>query len=107
MYANGTSAVKIDGSLTDEFKIQAGVKQGDNLSPLLFNLFINDIIDQFNTTDCSPPSLIESKVGSLLYADDLVIMSTSIEGLQISMQKLHNYCTKWKLNVNMPKTKVM
>ena len=53
------------------------------------------------------PSLIEETVGSLLYADDLVIVSTTVEGLQHSVDKLSNYCSMWKLQINMNKTKTM
>ena len=42
-----------------------------------------------------------------MYADDLIIMSTSQEGLQKSLDELSTYCKKWKLNINYKKTKGM
>ena len=42
-----------------------------------------------------------------MYADDLIIMSTTQEGLQKSLNALKKYCQKWKLNVNHKKTKCM
>ena len=39
-----------------------------------------------------------------MYADDLVIMSTSI-GLQKMLDKLHQYTDKWDLSINYNKTK--
>ena len=107
MYANNSSTIKLDGNLAEPIQIKTGVRQGDILSPLLFNIFINDIIQEFNSQECYPPSLINEQVGSLLYADDLVIMSTSVAGLQNSMNKLSSYCSKWKMQVNMSKTKLM
>ena len=44
---------------------------------------------------------------TLMYADDLILMSTSKEGLQKSLDSLYNYCEKWKLKINMNKTKCM
>ena len=41
------------------------------------------------------------------YADDMIIMSTTEEGLQKSLNALNDYCKKWKLNVNHKKTKWM
>jgi len=108
MYSNVTSSVKCGKlGLTNSFQICRGVKQGDMLSPLLFNLFINDIIPLFQQHNSHPPCLIEKEVGSLLYADDLVILSSSPQGLQNSLDKLDSYCKKWKLEVNLSKSKMM
>ena len=79
----------------------------DVLSPLLFNLFVNDIVPLLQSTDSQPPVLQKQKVGSLLYADDLVVLSTTPDGLQCSLDKLASYCTQWKLQVNLKKTKIM
>ena len=42
-----------------------------------------------------------------IYADDLVILSESPTGLQHCLNALDNYCEKWRLNINIKKTKVM
>ena len=49
----------------------------------------------------------EHKVNILIYADDLIILSESKDGLQKQIDKLENYCTKWRLQINNKKTKVM
>lgn len=41
------------------------------------------------------------------YADDLVLLSSSKEGLQNCLNKLSDFCYKWKLLVNFNKTKCM
>jgi hypothetical protein len=46
-------------------------------------------------------------VASLSFADDLVILSNTSEGLQNSLNKLEKYCYDWQLTVNTKKTKVM
>ena len=40
-----------------------------------------------------------------MYADDLVLISESKEGLQLQIDSLAKYCRKWKLKVNTKKTK--
>lgn len=42
-----------------------------------------------------------SKIDCLMYADDIVILSETQEGLQQRMNLLHTYCSKWCLNVNL------
>ena len=44
---------------------------------------------------------------SLSFADDLVLISTSANGLQVCLNKLENYCKRWRLSVNVKKTKIM
>ncbi len=102
-----TPNVKCGKYASESFPVKRGVKQGDILSPMFFNIFINDVIPLFQEPDSIPPKLKLSTLGCLLYADDLVILSTSQQGLQASMNKLQNYCEKWKLEVNMAKSKVM
>jgi hypothetical protein len=62
--------------------------------------------DIFDST-CTPLVLEKSKVASLSFADDLVILSNTSEGLQNSLNKLEKYCYDWQLTVNTKKTKVM
>ncbi len=76
-------------------------------SPILFNIFINDITPLFQEVSSSPLKLTNTIIGSLLYADDLVILSTSKEGLQNSLDKLGAFCSKWKLEINRKKSKIM
>ena len=51
--------------------------------------------------------IITVKMFMLLYADDIVFFGNSAEQLQDSLNLLSNYCKRWKLTVNINKTKVM
>ena len=84
-----------------------GVKQGDTLSTILFNLYINDLPNIFSFDGSDPIVVDHSSINCLIYADDLVIMSTTAEGLQKCINILATYCDKWKLQVNLKKTKVI
>ena len=44
MYHNTQSFIQLNKSFTNWFQVLNGVKQGDNLSPALFGLFINDLV---------------------------------------------------------------
>ena len=46
-------------------------------------------------------------VSVLLFADDMVVMSELVEGLQSNLQVLNDVLSRWGLKVNWRKTKVM
>jgi len=47
------------------------------------------------------------KLFLILYADNIVIFANSKEDLQLSLNALYEYCQRWKMIVNINKTKVM
>ena len=99
--------IKLQNGLTQSFKTNVGLKQGCVLSPLLFNLFINDLPAEFNDIACKPVTLYNEKISCLMYADDLILMATEAGGLQKCLDKLDEYCKRWKLDVNIEKTKII
>ena len=108
LYTRSTCAVKLCKNRTDSFSCRCGVKQGCILSPLLFNLFINELPLSFNASNTDPFTLPNgAKLNSLLYADDLVILSKSKTGLDNCLKALECFNAKWLLNVNYRKTKIL
>ena len=107
IYNRTTNSLIYNDSLTPKFISNIGVKQGDTLSTILFNLYINDLPNILSFDGNYPIVVGHTPINCLIYADDLVIMSTSAEGLQQCLNKLATYCNKWKLQVNLKKTKVI
>ena len=106
MYKDIYSCVKISDVLSDDIKCERGVRQGDVLSPNLFNIFVNDLPQWLGVTEYTPV-LGNDYVNCLMYADDLAILSLSVDDLQAQLNKLFEYCQIWGLEVNTAKTKVM
>ena len=108
IYQNTECAIKIDGKLTQFFPCKKGVRQGDPLSPALFNVFLNDLFTKLRSGNCDPVSLNNTdQINALAYADDIVLLSTSKEGLQKAIDITEQYCKTWKLKINQSKTKSM
>ena len=106
MYQSCKACIKGDGVLSKTFDCETGVRQGDVLSPNLFNIYINDLPELFDR-DTDSPMLGDKYIHCLMYADDLVLLSLSADGLQRKLNNLHTYCEEWALTINTKKTQVM
>ncbi|CAG2196515.1 unnamed protein product [Mytilus edulis] len=87
LYNNVQSCIKLNGLLSDWFPVNTGLKQGCIISPLLFNFFINDLIDEVKKLNVGI-SIGEEKVCIMLYADDVVFLTESESELQIILNTL-------------------
>ena len=72
----------------------------------MFNLYINKICSIFDQS-CDPVLLNNLELNCLLWADDLLIVSKTANGLQNSIDKMHQFYSSMGLDVNIKKTKVM
>ena len=116
MYQNAKSQVSFNNTLSDPFPCQVGVRQGENLSPLLFAIYLNDfnkfLSERYNglskvTDSISQELHMYLKIFCLLYADDTLVLAETEHELQKALDGLHDYCNKWALKVNVDKTKVI
>jgi hypothetical protein len=115
MYEGAKSCVKADGKLSEFFKCTAGVRQGENLSPILFAIYLNDFqafISEHSAGLKDFESALEefstfARLCVLLYADDTVILAESADELQDALDALSAYCKRWDLTVNLSKTNVV
>ena len=107
MYDQSNQSLKINQGLSRSFATHRGVRQGCILSPRLFNLFINDLPQIFDES-CKPAQLNQNThLSCLMYADDLIILSETEEGMQNCLNRLDKYTKEWNLEVNIRKTKTM
>ena len=107
MYTSVKSMVKYDNCLSQEFSCYLGVRQGECLSPFLFSIYLNDIEAEFVHSNCKGVDISVLKIFLMLYADDIVIFAEDQACLQEGLDVLFTYCKKWKLKVNVNKTKIM
>ena len=115
MYSEAKSCVRVGGKLSDYFQCTAGVRQGENLSPILFAIYLNDFNAYLAESSKGLSNLEENleeldifvKLCVLLYADDTVILAETAADLQNSLDALCNYSKSWDLKVNLSKTQIV
>ena len=72
----------------------------------MFNLYIDDISEIFDEK-CDPVKIHDTKISHLLYADDLVLVSTTAEGLQYCLHATYEFSLRKELTINIEKSKTM
>ena len=106
IYTDHKVFVKLSDGLLQPISTTIGLKQGCCLSSLLFNLFIDKLPAIFDES-CDPVSIESESLSSLLWADDLLIMSRSAKGLQNAINKTWVFYDSIDLQMNENKTKIM
>ncbi|CAB1119768.1 unnamed protein product [Ectocarpus sp. CCAP 1310/34] len=95
------SAVMLDGELSKFFDIEQGVPQGCTLSPTLFQVFINDLLEVVEAVRKGVKvGDTETSVTGMLFADDFVGMSDTPEGLQLQIDAAKKFTDKWRLSAH-------
>ena len=87
LYKNVSCAVSTNGALTEWFPVRQVVTQGCGLSPTLFAIYINDLIELNCGIDVG-----DAHINLFLYADDIVLLSESAEDMQSMLNVLHVWC---------------
>ena len=113
MYENIKSRVSTADGSSAFFPCCKGVRQGENQSPILFSLYLNDLERYFMinnvggiTAEVNAEHIYSYlKIFILLFADDTVLFSHSKDELQGMLNLFENYCDEWKLTVNISKNK--
>ena len=106
IYNKVESTVLLGDYRTDFFDIVLGLRQGCILSPLLFNLFVNDLKDILDKLN-KGIKLGNMNVSMLSFADDIVVMAESKKDLELALQSIYQYSLKWRINFNYDKCKVV
>ncbi|KAJ4432424.1 hypothetical protein ANN_21043 [Periplaneta americana] len=103
--AETKAQVNIYGGSTEQFNIDNGLKQGDALAPMLFNLALHWVITQTGINTNS--TLFYKSVQIVGYADDLDVMGRSLTAIEEVYKDLEQGAAKIGLQINASKTKRM
>ncbi|CAK1598235.1 unnamed protein product [Parnassius mnemosyne] len=105
-YSNQKNQVRWAGTLSNEYRLQCGVRQGGLSSPLLFNLYVNQLIERLSSTHvgCHIDDICFNNIS---YADDMVLLSPSINALRTLLSICETYAEAHGLKYNANKSQLL
>ena len=108
LYKSTSVVLDLNGRLSGDIPINKGVRQGCCVSPTLFNIYIDDMLRAWKSRVTSGIQLNKSIcMGSLLYADDIVLIQENEDDLQRAMFQLQEVAREYSLTISVRKTKTM
>ena len=107
LYTNQEATVRTEFGETDNIDIGKGVRQGCILSPLLFNIYAENIMREALEERDSGISIGGRIVTNMRYADDTTLLAGTKEDLTELVERVRRASEKAELYLNVGKTKVM
>lgn len=105
-YARSTFSVLFPSCISEEVHLKRGLRQGCPMSPILFNVFINDIFEECRDKGVEVAG-IEGKMPGLLFADDAVLCAESIEDLKAMLEAVERWAARWEMGYGIDKCGAM
>ena len=105
-YSHQSMSVRWGSSISLVFCVSNGVRQGGILSPYLFNVYMDDLSEQLNSSPagCYIGNTI---INHLMYADDLVLICPSPQALRLLLRVCDLYGVAHDIKFNSDKSKIM
>ena len=108
LYAGKVATVRIGHGATDWFKIEKGIQQGCILSPCLFNVYAEYIMQNARLDEKQAGIKISGRnINNLRYADDTTLMAESKKELKSLLMKVKEKSEKVGLKLNIQKINIM
>ena len=99
-YSISYNCVRWENVLSQPYRLLAGIRQGGVLSPVLFSVYVNDLLNKFAKLGCYFKGI---PVSAVMYADDLILLSPSICELQNMLNVCSSELVLLDLQVNVKK----
>ena len=100
MYKASRSTILLEGEKSAAFRVEQGVAQGCSLSPILFSVFINGLLQDVEEAGLGIEISSGKRIGRMLLANDFVGVSEPRESLQKLIDVVYRYCNRCRLKAN-------
>ena len=107
MYSGDSVDCVVNGVTTRSVYLKRGLRQGCSLSPMLFNIYVSDIGHDLSTDEDGVLLGDRMRIAGLLFADDIIVVSESAEGLKRLLLMVHGHCCQLKLQISQEKSQVI
>ena len=107
MYDGSESCVRVSQGHTDFFNVDSGVRQGDLLSPLLFNIVLDFVMRRIEFAGKGLQLIRARRQRDLAYADDICLLADDVVYMKRMTEVVVCEATKTGLRVNTRKNGVM
>jgi hypothetical protein len=105
-YNQSQSIIENNNEISKLFKTTLGVRQGGTISPKLFSIYIDELIKQVESSDAGV-KINKRKLDIVVYADDILLMSTTKKGLQEQINITQQFGETNEISYNPSKTILM
>ena len=107
-FLKGTSKITFKGHLSDDLQVDRGVPQGETLSPFLFILAIDPLLNSIdNDKNIKGVKVSNKNVKVMAYADDLVLIAKSKDDLEKMLVHVRNYEKASNAKLNEKKSQIL
>ena len=104
IYKNGSYQVNYNGNMSYKFSALQGVFQGSILSPHLYNIYTEELLKDIELSTSSGTTLYGCYSGIVAYADDIILISSTVSGLRNLLRKCTDYFNLTAITLNVDKT---
>ena len=91
LYMHSEVCVSVNSATTKPFGVSVGLRQGCSLSPILFLICMDRIVK--NSESCGGVKIVDCTIQRLLFADDLVLLDSTQNGIQQALDRFSDACS--------------
>ena len=105
LYLHSEVCVRVNSATTKPFGVSVGLRQGCSLSPILFHIYVDRIVKK--SESCGGVRIGGCTIQRLLFADDLVLLDCTQNGIQLALDRYSDACFVAGMKISSTKAETM